>query len=585
MRTLSRTNSEVFGRGGSPRGQRASQVVPRLRLSNAPGEVDDEALSRHTAAAAGADAGAGTGAAEHCHIQAVNRSSSALDLVAMAAVKHPHSARLPVPDAPEFAGTPRGHGSHGGSGGGGSSGTSVPALTHSTSLIQTHSQSAKGSELGTPRRFGSIKKFFTMHPADKSSSSTNSSPRRGPLRAMIKNRITGSSGSGGAGGTAGTGAVPPLALAEGQDMATSPRQQQSEQQQAPNMLTMMFSPELKENFRCFLKGKFADENILFVDDCARFAETEFATQHALEAAAKHIYDTYVREGAPLELNIGYEQRRPLEEALFSSSSPQLSQPPQQSPQPSTTAAKATIAAEATAAAIRQAVFEDLALEIRNFMEVAFLPAWVAAGAWREIPHEHYAPNLPSLQQVLGSRRMLNQLLLYVAAHGGARLAEALVLCDRFVKEPSAMEVFDETVEVCREALHKKVAVAKTRSDDGKNENENEESKSLSPEECVDIVVKLKKKVCKVLESKYYLDWVVRKTWTCVYIPPHHSHHENSRRQKEEEEEKEEKEKKGEKEGKCKNKGKEEQSKDQDSRQECDHHQQQEEEENCDDDRE
>lgn len=264
------------------------------------------------------------------------------------------------------------------------------------------------------------------------------------------------------------------------------------------MLTMMFNPALKESFHGFLRGKFADENMLFVDDCAQFAESAFATPQALDAAAMRIYDTYVRPGAPLELNLGFEQRRPLEEALTSG------------------------------ARISQAVFEDLSLDIRNFMEVAFLPAWLATGAWRAIPHRHYAPNLPSLQQVLGSRRLLNQLLLYVASHGGSQVVEALGACEEFEARPS-LETFVKVVGWGQEFG----GGGGGRRGGGLEEVQVPSvamgGEEISPEACGEVVAWVRKRVCKVLETEFYLDWVVRKTWTSVYIPPHHHNHHHHHR--------------------------------------------------------
>lgn len=292
------------------------------------------------------------------------------------------------------------------------------------------------------------------------------------------------------------------------------------------MLTMMFSPELKEDFTAFLRAKYADENMLFVDECARFAEAAFETPQDLRADAKRIYDTYVREGAPLELNIGYEQRRPLEEAILtaapapapqtpitttSSSLPSTSSSSSASPSPLLAPAAA---AAAPAPPISQAIFEDLCLEIRNFMEVAFLPAWVAAGSWRGIPHKHYAPNLPSLKQVLRSRRMLNQLLLYVSSHGGKEVAEALAACEEFERKHS-LEAFIRVMGLSQEVLG---GGGIEGEEEGSNFGQMKSLGDMSVEKCNEMAGLVRKRVIKVLETRFFLDWVVRKTWTSVYIP-------------------------------------------------------------------
>ena len=470
----------------------AKSSVPRLQLTES--------------GTSGSGSGSTRGSSERSRLCSSSRSNSVLDMSALTATlggnsndsgnnssvpgKVSHSARLHARTDGDLLDEHR----------------SSSNSSNNIGKAQTAAQSTKTSEASTPRKFGSLMKFFTIHSPDKagtgsgsgsgsnSSSSSGGSPRKNLFRTVKKLR-------GGEGDK------------DRDRDRDRDRQQHHQQAQPPSMLTMLFTPALRESFRVFLVGRFAEENLLFVEECGRFADRDFAgptAQEDLTKEARRIYDTYVRAGAELEVNIGHEQRRPLEEALFSPSQPLLP--------------------------ISQAVFEELSLDIRNFMEVTFLPAWLAAGAWRTISYEPYAPNLPSLPQVLRSRRMRNQFFLYVSSHGGAHLVDFLAACDAFAAAPS-VDAFAKAAALGKEFFPKPMAAAATTDGSGDGENGDPQLLEVTRmDTCIRLVGDARRAVCKVLETKYYLDWVVRKTWTSVYIPctqdqfkplPHHNINDNS----------------------------------------------------------
>lgn len=236
-----------------------------------------------------------------------------------------------------------------------------------------------------------------------------------------------------------------------------------EEREAPSFLTTFYTPELRESLEEFLKKRFVHENIEFINDCNSFAEADFESKSAMAEEAQRIYNRYIAEGSPMEINIGYKERSDLKDDVFSN--------------------------------LDQGVFEKTSRNIRDGIETSFFLEWKLTGAWKTIRFAPIKLRPPTMTRVIENKRLWNQLIRFVSrSEEGKKYAEFYRKAELLRVSPSVLglgvlysfyeEFFDEP------------ATDKQR-------------------EVVPHLEKAMKNFYVMLERKYYPNWVLQKEWDCV----------------------------------------------------------------------
>ena len=240
-------------------------------------------------------------------------------------------------------------------------------------------------------------------------------------------------------------------------------------------MTILLNPSLRESFECFLSKEFALESLEFIDDTDAFAENEMSAD-VVSKEARRIYNEYVRQGAPKEINISSKERATVERAIFSL-------PPGK--------------------CINQACFEELAREIRALLEANFLCRWAALGLWHNLDYENFVPALPSIAQTLGNKRLANMLRWFLSENGAEAYFDFLECADRYAVFPThrlAAGIIAQFKGVLTEARCVVNPVGQ------------------GTEPPANLFCDAHKAVVRLIEKKYYPKWVCQQTWNCVYIP-------------------------------------------------------------------
>ena len=236
-----------------------------------------------------------------------------------------------------------------------------------------------------------------------------------------------------------------------------------EEREPPSFMTAFYTPELRESLEEFLKKRFVNENIEFINDCNSFAEADFVSKSAMAEEAQRIYNRYIAEGSPMEINIGYKERSDLKDDVFSN--------------------------------LDQGVFEKTSRSIRDGIETSFFLEWKLTGAWKTIRFAPIKLRPPTMTRVTENKRLWNQLIRFVSrSEDGKKYAEFHRKAELLRESPSVLglgvlysffeEFFDEP------------ATDKQR-------------------EVIPHLERAVKNFYAMLERKYYPNWVLQKEWDCV----------------------------------------------------------------------
>ena len=237
----------------------------------------------------------------------------------------------------------------------------------------------------------------------------------------------------------------------------------SEEKEPPSFMTTFYTPALRESLTEFLKKKYVLENAEFIADCERFAEASFESHDAMAEEAQRIYNRYIAEGSPMEINISFKERKDLKDAVF--------------------------------IGLDQSIFEDISRTIRAGIETSFYLGWRATGAWKAIPFAQIKLRPPTMARVIENRRLWNQLICYVfQSPDGVAYVNFYHKAEVLRKSPSTLGL--EVLSSFYSEFFPEPAADKQR----------------------DIIPQLDKAMkifYGTLERKYYPDWVLHRGWDCV----------------------------------------------------------------------
>ena len=243
----------------------------------------------------------------------------------------------------------------------------------------------------------------------------------------------------------------------------------------PTLATVLVNEELRNDFARFLDEEFATENLEFIEACDAFADTKMAPE-AIEKEAKRIYNQFIIEGAPQEVNISGPMRKAIKKAVFMPKH----------------------------GVVYQGIFEDAARELSHLLEANFMVRWLAKNTWRTI---YYVPNqqsLPTLKQVLEHYRLRNQFELFLVAEDKEQFLYLWEALTRLTEHPNLEEAqsilsrFPEQLQTIPETMNTLSLAVTTESV--------EHLKSVDPTP-----------IFRTLQVKWYSHWVVLQTWSLVKV--------------------------------------------------------------------
>ena len=240
----------------------------------------------------------------------------------------------------------------------------------------------------------------------------------------------------------------------------------------PTLATVLVNEGLRASFARFLEEELAAESLEFLDECDAFAEAEL-TPDALAAEARRIYNRYVREGAPQEVNISGPVRKQIKLGVL----------------------------KPKHGVVLQGVFEGAARELCTLLQENFMARWLAKNEWREIPFTPCAPALPSLRQVLAQPRLRNQFEWFLAGKDQQVYLYAWEALARLQQRPTleaaaaAVDKFGSVMQqAVPEAFNTLTLALQTQSVDT--------LRTVDPTP-----------LFRMLQIKWYPQWVVMQTWT------------------------------------------------------------------------
>ena len=239
---------------------------------------------------------------------------------------------------------------------------------------------------------------------------------------------------------------------------------ESEEKEPPSFMTTFYTPALRESLTELLKKKYVLENAEFITDCEHFAEANFESNGAMAEEAQRIYNRYIAEGSPMEINISFKERKNLKDAVFIGPD--------------------------------QSIFEEISRTIRAVIETSFYLEWRATGAWKTIPFSQIKLQPPTMAQVIENRRLWNQLIRYVLqSPDGVVYANFYRKAEMLRKSPSVLGL--EVLSSFYSEFFPEPTTDKQR----------------------DVVPQLNKAMkifYGTLEKKYYPNWVLHRGWDCVF---------------------------------------------------------------------
>lgn len=237
-----------------------------------------------------------------------------------------------------------------------------------------------------------------------------------------------------------------------------------EGREPPSFLTTFYTPELRENLEEFLRKKYVHEIIEFINDCDNFAEANFETNESMTEEAKRIYDRYIAEGSPMEINISYQERDGIRNDVFSK--------------------------------LDQGVFEKISRVIRDSIETSFFSEWKRTGAWKTIPFLPLKLRPPTMTRVIENKRLWNQLIHFISASSdGHKYVEFYKKAEKLMESPSVLGL--GVISSFYSEFFSEPAMDKHR-------------------EVTYYLEKAMKNFYSVLERKYYPNWVLQREWDCVH---------------------------------------------------------------------
>eukprot|EP00727_Mastigamoeba_balamuthi_P004763 m51a1_g14285 hypothetical protein (623) ;mRNA; r:388974-391593 len=264
----------------------------------------------------------------------------------------------------------------------------------------------------------------------------------------------------------------------------------------PSLVTVLGNARLLKSFEEYVAGEYAAENLMFLRVAEAFAcagqqqraSSAVRGDRELRHEAKWIFDQYIDEESPHQINISAALRKLLREFVVHESKP-----------------------------VSTAMFEQTAAEIRKLLDQNFLPGWQATGEWRGISYEDIPLDPPTLAVVLKQPRLRKQFEWFLELEKATAPLRLLTDVTEFAKEAPTLSLLGlgaRGLDKAREIVSRHRAVlaqlpAEVREElDGK----------LKPDDALfdaHVFAQTQLQTQRLIEKQYYSRWLGLRTWEAV----------------------------------------------------------------------